>query len=472
MRSSAPIREADNADCANFLEGGGPNSGVVHLKGVVTATISPGQRSSVELLDAFVQSSAGVQVQRRLQHLYGARVSRDDIEDAYQGAYEALRQSCSLRGTTKPEIARCFAVAAERRLLMMLRRRRYEVASGDGNLLDQADPSSDDRAIDVDLTPMVGEIADKLNERQRDVLALYCLDLTRSEIAQRLQISEKRAKKDLEAILATGRQLLAGKAGRGCLEGQRMVTAFAFGLLRRPRELATAQAHLAGCTQCGALYERLEMFRDAAAALMPIPGAGAAGHAGMLEKTTHKLADAVSAARHHIADGTSHTKVQAANAYTRIADPTPLAGSRPGAVGAVLASCLAVGSGATYCAQQGFDPIRGLAGVATPKSHTAPEPKRKPRAKATADTSPPPPVIPTPAPAPAPAPPAATTPVAPTPAPAAPPMPPPPAPNQGGGSTREFDPGAAASPAQAAPTPQPSQPSTPAPATHGEFAGP
>ena len=43
----------------------------------------------------------------------------------------------------------------------------------------------------------------------------------------------------------------------------------------------------------------------------------------------------------------------------RVADPTPLAGLRPGAAAAAIAGCLAIGGGATYCAEQGVNPIRG-----------------------------------------------------------------------------------------------------------------
>jgi len=415
----------------------------------------------------------GREVRQRLQRRF-PRISRDDIDDAYQAAYIASRSSASLRGTTIVEVARYLTVAAERRLLMEMHRGRYETLVEDGELhtavghedtLTEAVNGVDG---EVDLGPVVHEIAAKLNDRQRDVLALYCSDTTRKEIAHRLQISEKRAKRDLEAILAKGRSLLVGKAGGGCAGGREMVVALAFGMLRNSRELAGAQAHLAGCAACGGLYERLEMFRDAAAAILPVPASDAATNAGVIERASHKLADAASTVKGHLADATAQTKVHATNAYTRAADPTPLAGARPGAVSAVVASCIAVGSGATYCAQQDFSPINALAGSQGEKADKRPA-KPKPRT-AQADPSPPPPVIPTPPPKPPPTP----APAPATPAPAAPTPTPQPAvdPSQQGGSARQFDPGAGASPAQAAPTPQPSKPSTPAPASGGEFTGP
>jgi RNA polymerase sigma factor (sigma-70 family) len=51
-------------------------------------------------------------------------------------------------------------------------------------------------------------------------------------------------------------------------------------------------------------------------------------------------------------------KQQASTAYTRAVDPTPLAAVRPGTVASVVASCIAIGGGAaTYCADQGVNPI-------------------------------------------------------------------------------------------------------------------
>ena len=425
-----------------------------------------------DLLDQVVASDAGEVIRHTLARKFSS-LDAEDIEDAYQGAYAAARASGSLRGTTAPEVERYFALTAERRLWMLLRRRHYETLEADEASVFQEQVSevdvfgetADRLDAEVNLELVVHEIEAQLNDRERDVLALYCSRTARKEIAQRLRISEKRAKKDLEAILAKGRTVLVGKAGGGCADGREMVVALAFGMLRNPRELAGAQAHLAGCAACGGLYERLEMFRDAAAAILPLPAGDAATNAGVLERASHKLADAATAAKQHLADATSQTKVHATNAYTRVADPTPLAGARPGAVGAVIASCVAVGSGAAYCAQQGLEPIRSLAGAETKPAAKPATPK--PRRAGAADTSPPPPVINTPA-APAAPQPAATTP-APAPPPAATPQP---APEQQGGSTREFDPGAAAAPAQAAPTLQPSRPSTPAPASRGEFTGP
>src|SRR4029453_15807985 len=83
--------------------------------------------------------------------------------------------------------------------------------------------------------------------------------------------------------------------------------------------------------------------------------------------------------RQHAAHAMAHLREQSAAAYYRTVDPTPLAGVRPGAVAAAVAGCLAIGGGATYCVQQGADPLTALRRLGgTTQSHRE---KPKPRAK-------------------------------------------------------------------------------------------
>jgi RNA polymerase sigma factor (sigma-70 family) len=75
------------------------------------------------------------------------------------------------------------------------------------------------------------------------------------------------------------------------------------------------------------------------------------------------------------AEGVAALKQQAATAYYRAVDPTPLATARPGTVASVLASCLAIGGGATtYCLEQGIDPIGAARGLIA----SAPQEKKLP----------------------------------------------------------------------------------------------
>jgi len=59
-----------------------------------------------------------------------------------------------------------------------------------------------------------------------------------------------------------------------------------------------------------------------------------------------------------------------------VVDPTPFAAARPGTVAAVLASCVTIGGGAaTYCVNEGLDPIGAATGlIASPQE---PEQKKK-----------------------------------------------------------------------------------------------
>jgi hypothetical protein len=80
---------------------------------------------------------------------------------------------------------------------------------------------------------------------------------------------------------------------------------------------------------------------------------------------------------------------QATAAYYRTVDPTPLVGVRPGAVATVVAGCLAIGGGATYCVKQGTDPIAAFTGLAsTAHREYRPKPHAK-RARAAQTATPP-----------------------------------------------------------------------------------
>jgi len=174
--------------------------------------------------------------------------------------------------------------------------------------------------------------------------------------------------------------------------------------------------------------------------------------------------------RQQASDGAAQLKAQAATTYYRAADPTPLAGVRPGAAAAVLTSCLTIAGGGAYCATQGIDPVRTLTGVIAP-DRKQPPPDRPAAAPEPAPDPPPA----EPAPQPTPPPPTAAPPVDPAPEPAPAPAPPAPSPSA---PPDEFDPAsssAAGAPQTAAPAPQPAPPPKPAPAPAGgggEFGGP
>ncbi len=139
--------------------------------------------------------------------------------------------------------------------------------------------------------------------------------------------------------MTAGREQLVQLAGRGCASGERLVTRLAFGLAS-DREARQAQLHLATCPQCAGLYERLDLWRETVAALLPVPAVEQA-RPGAVEAAVDRIADALAsvrqhggetagAVRQHATEATAQVKQHTTAAYLRMADPTPLAGARPG----------------------------------------------------------------------------------------------------------------------------------------------
>ena len=95
---------------------------------------------------------------------------------------------------------------------------------------------------------------------------------------EHLGMTQRSVKRALERIMALGRAELVRLAGHGCGSGERLVSRLAFGLASE-REIRAAQLHLATCPRCGALYERLDLWREKVAASLPIPAARASAAA-------------------------------------------------------------------------------------------------------------------------------------------------------------------------------------------------
>lgn len=298
----------------------------------------------------------------------------------------------------------------------------------------------------------------------------------RPQIATHLGMTRRSVKRQLEQIMTAGRAELVRLAGHGCATGEPLVARLVFGLAT-PREIRDAQLHLATCPRCGLLYERLDVWREKVASLLPIPAIQQA-QPDLVESTVHRLADGLASLKQHGHDGATTLRQQAvdggaqlkqhgATAYYRAVDPTALAGARPGAAAAALASCLAIGGGATYCVSQNVNPIGGLTQALTPaaeKKRESPKTRRAQARPSPTPTSAPPAVTPIAAtPTATPDPPAAQA----TPEPTAEPTPPP-APEE------EYEP-VTGTTATSAPQEPASTSEKPAPApAHGpgEFDGP
>ncbi len=242
---------------------------------------------------------------------------------------------------------------------------------------------------EADLDVLLSEFAESLPARRREILVLWGEGHNRPEIASRLGISERVVKRAIEEMMQRARVVLAEKAGGGCERGESFVIRFACGLADST-EAEQAQAHLERCGRCAAFGERLAAWREKAGALLPLPATEAAAP-GLVERVAHRAAHAVASAKQQLLGGGAQLKQQAATAtYARSVDPTPLAGVRPGTVAAVLASCIAVGGGATYCAQQGVNPLDAARGLIAGTQESEPKPKPPPAEASEPAVAPPP----------------------------------------------------------------------------------
>jgi RNA polymerase sigma factor (sigma-70 family) len=406
----------------------------------------------------------------------------EEVEEAVQQACMLAERAC--HGQTEREVFVWLRTTARRELAHVRERAQREVLVDAADLQAHAgiglSPAPVDELIDREEDAEVVELAQavlgRLTERQREIAALHVRGRRRPQIAAHLGMTPRSVKRQLEQIMTVGRDELVRLAGHGCPTGQAMVARLAFGLAR-PRETRNAQLHLATCPQCGLLYERLDDWREKVAILLPIPAVQQA-QPGLVEVTVHRFTEAVASLKHHghdgvtslrqqAVDGGAHIKQYGTTAYYRAVDPTPIAGLRPGAAAAALASCLAIGGGATYCVSQNVNPIGVLTQVLTPAAEKKREPPKKRRAQVQPSPTPTP-TTPVATPTAAPPTPTPEAPKAePTPKPTAEPTPPP-APED------EYEPvtGTAATTTQQQPAATPQKPA-PAPANGpGEFDGP
>jgi RNA polymerase sigma factor (sigma-70 family) len=443
--------------------------------------VAPGPERTRALLAEIAGGRRGAQLRAQVAAVKRG-ATREQIEEAFQEACLKAGRSC--RGQTMGEVYKWLLKTTDSTVDDMRDRLKREVlvdhSAKEFQTADASLASPDEvlirREERAELDELTVAILERLDERERTVAVLHSHGLARNEIARHLGITARIVKRDVEGILATGREQLTRVVGSGCPEGHKLVSRYAFGLAAG-REARRAQLHLSTCARCGAMYERLDLWRERVAALVPMPPA-VEGHTHIAERVLHVGSDIVASRpaqarpaglRQQVAGAVAHVREQASAAYYRSVDPTPLVGVRPGAVAAAIAGCLAVGGGATYCAQQSTDPIAafsGLAGTAHHEHKPKPRPKRARAAQA--------PITPVVRPSVTAEPAATPTPTVPTPAAQAPPTTTttsasPPAPED---QFEPTSPGTTSQPPAQTTTSKPKQPA-PAPAGGpGEFDGP
>jgi RNA polymerase sigma factor (sigma-70 family) len=320
-------------------------------------------RSPTQILDGYGRGREQGNILRSQLSRRFSGLPDEEIEEAVQTACRRFLDRAP--DVSDPAAVHAYLHTSAYHLLVdeLARRDRTLVLDPTSEVVDEAPaegpgPAEELIALEdeAELGTLVEGVASSLDGRQRDVFALWAAGRRRSEIAAELGIKERAVKRALEETMQLSREALAERAGGGCEEGEPLVLRFVCGIAEAGEALR-ARAHLERCGRCGSFAEQLEAWREKAGALVG-PVAIEAAHPGLVGRVVGRAGEAISSARRHVLGGATQVRQQAAAAsYTRTPDPTPLAGVRPTAVAAVVAGCLAIGGGATYCAQQGVDPL-------------------------------------------------------------------------------------------------------------------
>ncbi|MBS1885664.1 MAG: sigma-70 family RNA polymerase sigma factor [Actinobacteria bacterium] len=357
----------------------------------VTASAASGtvNRRPAQILDEYGRGRGQGNLLRSQLSRRFSGLPEEEIEEAVQTACRRFLDRAP--DVSDPAAVHAYLHRSAYNLLVdeLARRARTVVIDPTADVVEEtasADPGPAEELIaledEAELRMLVEEVAASLTDRQRDVFSLWASGRRRSEIASELGIKERTVKWALEETMQRSRAALAERAGGGCEEGESLVLRFVCGIAEAGEALR-ARAHLERCGRCGSLADQLEAWRDKAGAVLG-PVAVEAAHPGLVARVIGRAGEAVSSARRHALGGATQVKEQAVAAgYTRTPDPTPLAGIRPGAVAAVVVGCLAIGGGATYCAQQGVDPLNAATGLIAGSGEEAkeePPPAKEPEA--------------------------------------------------------------------------------------------
>jgi RNA polymerase sigma factor (sigma-70 family) len=319
-------------------------------------------------------------------------------------------------------------------------------------------PAPEDVAAAGDDHARLREIVGELPRRQQTIVKLrFFFDRSPDEIQSYLGISERAYRRELERAMrhVTERFDLVRK-GEFCDSRRSMILAYVGGFAG-PNRALEARNHLSTCPGCAHWAAELRAASERLAALLPLP---AVPDRGPLLRLGESLADFFGTLKQH------------ALALVTRADPGVAgyaSGARPGAVAAAVASCIAVGGGATYCAVEGLPgPLRSMVTDARseePRRSAKAKPKRERPVRAAATPAPTP--VATPAATPRPRPAATPRPKPkPKPAPTAAPEPPPATPVvEEFGLEGSGQPAGGGNAAQAPAAP----PAAPAPEPPGEF---
>jgi RNA polymerase sigma factor (sigma-70 family) len=344
-----------------------------------SATAGASQSSTDKLLHSLISGERGRALRAQLAARHPGS-SADAVEEAIQYACKSFLDEA--QGITAPgQVYAWVRTAAHRSLNREADRDHRAVHLSEDELEELAteETSPVEELIeledDADLEMLVAEVSASLSDRQRNVFALYGAGYKRPQIADRLGVRERVVKRDLLEIMDQARATLARLAGGGCEQGESLVLRSVCGI-STPDESAKAREHVSDCGRCELFSERLIAWRDKAGAVLPPTAEGASP--GVVRHFAEASGEKLSAIKQHVLDGGAQVKQHATATYYRAVDPTPLAAARPGTAAAVIASCIAIGGGAaTYCVEQGVNPIgaaKGLIASGPPEEQQQPQP--------------------------------------------------------------------------------------------------
>ncbi len=240
--------------------------------------------------------------------------------------------------------------------------------------IDPIDPGRelDDRLASSFDDARIREIVAELPERQQMIIKLrFFFDRTPEEVQRYLGVTERVYRRELErASRHIARRVELVRSGEFCESRRSLILAYVNGVAG-PHRVVEARRHLATCPGCATLVRELRATVDRAAMIVPAPLL-----ADAIMRSSGRWSAAIPghAARMRMAELASKTRTRTVDAAVRLdpAKAVTLAGARPGAAAALVAGCLAAGSGATYCAVNGVpDPLRSLIGADMPTHHPA-----------------------------------------------------------------------------------------------------
>lgn len=348
-----------------------------------------------EWLSSLIVGERGRALKAQLAGLHPLR-SDDEIREAIQTACTRLLAGAG-EFTTPPQTYSWVRLTAHRLLNREDRRHRREPAIDPGSVparvlaCERPGPAEEliESEDEDDVARFARTVSAGLPERARRVWELHSKGVSRHEIADRLGVSERVVKREVEEILRIARDTLIVMAGNGCADGEGLVARYSFGLGSEV-EASRAELHLSRCEHCSRFHQQLALWREKVGALAPLPVMAATGP-GLIGRASQKSLDVLGSLKQQAVDVVAQAKQHAASSYYRVVDPTPFAGARPGTAAVIVAGCISLGGGATYCVDQGVNPFRAAQNLIAP----AKTKDRQPEAQQ-AQTEPPAPVTPPP----------------------------------------------------------------------------